>query len=172
MPPSGDTHIQDHLPYLSQPGRIFKTYNFDNTCTPDDLGEISSQIPQDTRLERERAHKLLKNIALDKDLQKGIWIALDEGSKIFMVAEKNLYYEIKIEEKQLPCDVQWEYNEDLEMILSNSLDKEYREQGVWVNPPPVTGARALILTPHLGGNFDDAIFLDYNPSVQDARNQV
>lgn len=88
-----------------------------------------------------------------------------------MVAETNLYYEVEIEEKQLPCDVQWEYNEDFEVILSDSLDKEYREQGVWVHRPPVSGARALILTPHLGEIFDEAIFLGYNPSVQDAWNQ-
>ncbi|KAL4767095.1 hypothetical protein BDW60DRAFT_200777 [Aspergillus nidulans var. acristatus] len=167
MPPSGDTH--DHLPYLSQPGQIFKIYNFLNTCTPDCLGGISSQILSDTCLERKQAQELLMNIALDKKLQDKLWVALDEGSEIFMVAEKNLYYEIELKDEPLPRDVQWKYK-DLEVILLDSLDEKYREQGGWVNRPPVRGERPLILIPKLGGNFNDAIFLNYDPSVQDARN--
>ncbi|KAJ5559369.1 hypothetical protein N7513_001768 [Penicillium frequentans] len=170
MTPSGDTHIHDHLQYLSQPGQIFKIYNFLNTCTPDCLSEISSQIFSDTCLEQKQAQELLMKIALDKNLQKEIWVALDEDSEIFMVAEKNLYYKIEFKEEQLLSDVQWEYNEDLEVILIDSLDEKYREQGGWVNGPPVRGERPLILIPYLGGNFDDAIFLNYDPSVQDARN--
>jgi hypothetical protein len=112
----------------------------------------------------------LNIVPQDKNLQKEIWVALDEGSEIFMVAEKNLYYRIELKMEQLPYDVQREYNEDLEVILIDSLDEKYREQGGWVNGPPVRGARPFILIPYLGGNFDDAIFLNYDPSIQDARN--
>ncbi|KAL3264376.1 hypothetical protein ABHI18_000835 [Aspergillus niger] len=169
MPPSGDTHIHDHLLYLSEPGQIFKIYNFLDTCTPDCLGGIFSQSFSDTCLEKQQAQELLMKIALDKNLQERIWVALDEGSDIFMVAKKNLYYKIEFKEEELPRHVRWKYK-DLQVILIDSLDEKYREQGGWVNRPPVRGARPLILIPYLGGNFNDAIFLKYDPSVQDAWN--
>ncbi|OGE46814.1 hypothetical protein PENARI_c105G00331 [Penicillium arizonense] len=153
MPPSGDTHIHDPLPYLSQPGQIFKIYNFRDTCIPDLLGERSTQIFSETCLEREQAQNRLMKIALDKNLQKDIWVALDEGSEIFMVAEKNRYYQIKFTEKQLPRDIQWTYSDDLKVILIDSLDESDRKQGGWLNPPPVRGGQPMILIPCLGEKF-------------------
>ncbi|GLA56273.1 hypothetical protein AnigIFM63604_007002, partial [Aspergillus niger] len=64
---------------------------------------------------------------LDKNLQERIWVALDEGSDIFMVAKKNLYYRIEFKEEELPRHVRWKYK-DLQVILIDSLDEKYREQ--------------------------------------------
>ncbi|RDH26156.1 hypothetical protein BDQ94DRAFT_155934 [Aspergillus welwitschiae] len=108
-------------------------------------------------------------ISMDKILQERIWVALDEGSEIFMLAKKNLYYKIEFKEEQLPSQVRWKYK-DLQVILIDSLDENYRKQGGWVNRPPVRGAQPLILIPYVGGSFDDAIFLKYDPSVQGACN--
>ena len=158
MPPSGDRQIHDLLPYLSRPGQIFKFDNDDNTSVF--LGEISDPNFPETCLQQEQAENYLKRIAQDENLRKGIYIARDEGAKIFMVTEKNHYYQIEFDEIELPHDIHWKYNDDLEPVLFDRLDERYQEQGGWLNPPPIRGAEPLILIPCLGEKFNECDILE------------
>ncbi|KAJ5593567.1 hypothetical protein N7537_010471 [Penicillium hordei] len=155
MPPSGDKQIHHLLPYLSQPGQIFKFDDDDNISVF--LGEISDPNSPETSLERMQAENYPKKIAQDKNLQKEICVARDESAKIFMVAEKNHYYQIESTEKELPHDIQFGYTEDIDLVLIDSLDERDQAQDGWLNPRPIKGAN---LVPSLGKSSTNAIFLE------------
>jgi hypothetical protein len=168
MPPSGHCQIHDLLQHLSRPGQIFK---FDNgSGISDILGEISVPNSLDTCLEQEQAEICLKKIVQDHNLQKWIYVALDEGAEIFMVAGKNYYYEILFNEEELPPYIRWKYNDDLQVVLIDRLDERYHKQGAWVNLTCVRGAPPLILLPTLGEKTNDATFLEYQPPIRPFQN--
>jgi hypothetical protein len=77
-----------------------------------------------------------------------------------MVTEKNHYYQIEFDEIELPHDIHWKYNDDLEPVLFDSLDERYQEQGGWLNPPPIRSAEPLILIPCLGEKFNECDILE------------
>jgi hypothetical protein len=43
----------------------------------------------------------------------------------YILLEKNHYYQIEFDEIELPHDVHWKYNDDLEPVLIDSLDERY-----------------------------------------------
>lgn len=132
LPSKGIIQIHDLLPYLSLLGQIFKFDSDDSDSIF--LGEIPDPIT---------AHSCLMKISQDRKLCQNIYIALDEGAKIYMVAGneagESRYYEIEIEWIDVPpsTEITYEWQDGIRWVPVDGLDERFREQGGWMMNPAV-----------------------------------
>lgn len=161
-PPETFIQIHDLLPHLSLLGQIFK---FDS-----DDGEsmFLGEIPDPNT-----AHTCLEKISQDRMLCQNIYIGLDEGAKIYMVAEKeageNRYHEIEFDWIDVPpsTEVTCEWQDRFGWVPVGGLDESFQEQGGWMMNPAVFWKKPpFVLIPRLGEQIEGAIFMQAIPEVR------
>ncbi|KAJ6003917.1 hypothetical protein N7540_013199 [Penicillium herquei] len=160
-PPEGFKQIHDLLPNLSLLGQIFKFDSDDGESMF--LGEV---------LDTTTADSCLKKISQDRRLCQNIYIGLDEGAKIYMVAEEeageNRYYEIEFESIKVPpsTEIICEWQDGFGWVPVDGLDEGYKEQGGWMmNPAVLWKQPPFILIPRLGKKVDSAFFVQATSEV-------